>query len=153
MKVRIVNSPADIISPKTQQALQTGLYATRNHLPLISRILLSALFLWSAVNKILHPGMTQQYMAAYGMPFTGVLLAGAIALELLGGLSLLLGVQARWGASILAVFTLIATFIFHTNFTDQIQQIMFMKNLSIIGGLLMVVQHGPGNIALRPTKP
>lgn len=49
------------------------------------------------MNKVLHPAMTQQYMAAYGMPFTGVFLVGAIALELLGGLSLLLGVQARWG--------------------------------------------------------
>ena len=149
MKVRIINSTPDATALETQRANKTGLYATRNHLPLIARILLSALFLWSGANKVLHPEMTQQYMAANGMPFTGFFLVAAIAIELLGGLSLLLGVQARLGAIALAVFTVIATFIFHTNFTDQIQQIMFMKNLSILGGLLMTIQHGPGNIVLR----
>lgn len=149
MKVRVLNPSPNPTPSETQQARQTGLYATRNYLPLIARILLSALFLWSGVNKVLHPEMTQQYMAANGMPFTGFFLVAAIAIELLGGLSLLLGVQARWGAIALAVFTIVATFIFHTNFTDQIQQIMFMKNLSLVGGLLMVIQYGSGNIALR----
>lgn len=149
MKVRILSSTSSATVSETQQGNNTGLYATRNHIPLLARILLSTLFLWSGVNKILHPVMTQQYMAASGMTFTGFFLVAAIAIELIGGLSLLLGVRARLGASVLAVFTLIATFIFHTNFTDQIQQIMFLKNLSILGGLLMVIQHGPGNIALR----
>lgn len=122
-----------------------GLYATRNTLPLIARILLSALFLWSGVNKILGFAGTQEYMAAYGMPLTGLLLVGAIILELGGGLSVLLGIYPRVGAAALAAFTLIASLIFHTDFSDQMQQIMFMKNLAIIGGLLMIVQYGVGN--------
>lgn len=125
----------------------TGLYATRNVIPLISRILLSSLFLWSGVNKILHPAETQQYMASAGMVLTGVFLVAAILIEILGGLSVLLGYKARLGALALAIFTLIATFIFHTNLGDPIQQIMFFKNLSILGGLLMLVQYGPGHIA------
>lgn len=132
-------------SPSTQR----GLYATRNTLPLIARILLSALFLWSGVNKVFNFAPTQQYMASYGMPLTGLLLVGAILVELGGGLSVLLGVYPRVGAAALAAFTLIAGFIFHSDFSDQIQQIMFMKNIAIIGGLLMIVQYGVGNIGLR----
>ncbi len=104
---------------------------------------------WSGVGKILHPAETQVYMAAYGMPLTWLFLAAAIVLEIGAGLSLLLGFYARIGAAALAIFTLVTAFIFHTHFADQIQQIQFMKNLSLIGGLLMVVQHGSGNIAVR----
>lgn len=131
------------------QSSTTGLYATRNHIPLIARILLAGLFLWSGVNKILQPAATQEYMASYGMPLTGLFLVGAIALELLGGLSLLLGYKARIGTTLLIIFLISATLIFHTNFADPMQQIQFFKNLSILGGLLMVLQHGPGNIALK----
>ncbi len=135
---------------QTEQASSTaGLYATRNLLPLIARILLVAIFLWSGVNKILHPAETQAYMAAFGMPLTWLFLPAAIALELLGGLSVLLGIYPRLGASALAFFTLIAGFIFHSNFSDPIEQIMFMKNLAMIGGLLLVVQYGVGNTVWR----
>ncbi|MGB3491604.1 MAG: DoxX family protein [Elainellaceae cyanobacterium] len=129
--------------------LDVGLHATRNHIPLIARILLSALFLWSGVSKILAPVGTQEYMTAYGMPLTQLFLIGAIALELLAGLSLLLGYKMQLGAIALIAFTVVATLIFHTDLSDYIQQIMLMKNLAIIGGLLMVVQFGGGNVALR----
>lgn len=88
-------------------------------------------------------------MTAYGMPAVQLLWLAAIVLELGAGVALLLGFRARIAAAALIAFTLIASFIFHSDFADQIQQIMFMKNLAIIGGLLMVTQHGPGNIALR----
>ncbi|HEY9659805.1 MAG TPA: DoxX family protein [Allocoleopsis sp.] len=132
-----------------QHSSTTGLYATRNILPLIARILLAAIFLWSGVNKILQPTETQAYMAAFGMPFTWLFLPAAIALELLGGLSVILGIYPRLGASALAFFTLITGFIFHSNFSDPIEQIMFMKNLTMVGGLLMVVQYGVGNTVWR----
>lgn len=132
-----------------QHSSTAGLYATRNILPLIARILLVAIFLWSGVNKILHPTETQAYMAAFGIPFTWFFLPAAIALELLGGLSVLLGIYPRLGASALAFFTLITGFIFHSNFSDPIEQIMFMKNLTMVGGLLMVVQYGVGNTVWR----
>lgn len=149
MKIRVLNTASTSPAFQEEAANDKGFYATRNHIPLIARILLSALFIWSGINKILHPVATQEYMATYGMPLTGLFMIAAIILEIAGGLSLLLGYYARIGASALAVFTLLATLIFHTDFSDQIQQIMLMKNLAIFGGLLMVIQHGPGNIALR----
>lgn len=141
MRIRVSDIPP---SPAA-----TGLYATRNHVPLVARILLSGLFLWSGVSKIFNFGGTEGYMQAYGMPLTSLFLIAAIAVELGGGLSLLLGYRARLGAIALIVFTLIATLIFHTDLADPMQQIMLMKNLAIVGGLLMVVQHGPGSTAVR----
>lgn len=97
----------------------------------------------------MSPLTTQEYMSAYGIPLTSLFLIIAIAVEILGGLSVLLGIKPRWGAVALALFLLPATFIFHTNFSDQMQQIMFFKNLAMLGGLLMIVQYGGGNIVLR----
>lgn len=132
-----------------QRSLETGLYATRNLLPLVARILLVAIFLWSGVNKILHPAETQAYMAAFGMPLTWLFLPAAIILELLGALSVLLGIYPRLGAAALAFFTLLTGFIFHSNFSDPLEQVMFMKNLAMTGGLLFVVQYGVGNTVWR----
>ncbi|MGG6298185.1 DoxX family protein [Leptolyngbya sp. AN02str] len=120
----------------------------RSYLPLVARIFLAVLFVWSGIGKIMDPAGTQAYMAQAGMPLTQFFLVGAIVLELLGALSLLLGYKAQWGAIALIVFTALATLIFHTNLADSLQQIMFLKNIAIIGGLLMVVQYGPGSIRL-----
>lgn len=127
---------------------EEGYYTSKNIISLVARILLSALFLWSGINKILNPTGTQQYMTANGMPLVGLLYLAAVAIELGGGLSVLLGYKTRLGAIALAIFLIPATLTFHTNFADQIQQIMFMKNLAIFGGLLMLVQYGAGRISL-----
>ncbi len=125
-----------------------GLYNSKNVISLIARILLSALFIWSGINKILNPAGTQQYMTANGLPLVGLLYLATVVVEVGGGLSVLLGYKARWGAIALALFLIPATLIFHTNFADQMQQIAFMKNLAIFGGLLMIVQYGAGRISL-----
>ncbi len=125
-----------------------SLYTSKNVISLIARILLSAIFIWSGVNKILNPAGTQQYMAANGLPLVGLLYLATVVVEVGGGLSVLLGYKARWGAIALALFLIPATLIFHTNFTDQMQQSAFMKNLAIFGGLLMIVQYGAGRISL-----
>ena len=145
MKLRIT----DVDVPNIEVTNRNGLYATRNHFPWLSRILMSAIFIWSGIGKIMNPVGTQEYMSAYGVKFTSILLIAAIAVEILGGLSLLLGIKPRYGAIALALFLIPATFIFHTDFSDQIQQIMFMKNLAILGGLLMLIQHGGSSIVLR----
>ena len=88
----------------------------QRYLPFIGRILIALIFILSASGKIADFGGTQAYMAQYGMPATGLLLVGAIALELFGGLSVLLGFRARWGAIALFVFLIPATLIFHTDF-------------------------------------
>lgn len=150
MKVRIVSTPNHLAdSPAAIASPDKGYYSTRNLMPLLARILLSGLFLKSGIDKILHPVGTQQYMEAHGIPLTGLFLLAAIAVELVGGLSLLLGYKARFGAILLALFLIPVTLIFHTNLADQIQNIMFMKNLAILGGLLMVIQYGPGLITLE----
>lgn len=84
-------------------------------------------------------------MAAFRMPLTWLFLPAAIVLELLGALSVLLGIYPRLGAAALAFFTLLTGFIFHSNFSDPLEQIMFMKNLAMTGGLLLVVQYGVGH--------
>ncbi len=78
---------------------------------------------------------------------TGLFIVAAIAIELAGGLSVLLGYKTRWGAIALTLFLIPATLIFHTNFADQMQTIHVMKNLAILGGLLMIIQYGAGRIS------
>jgi len=115
---------------------------------LLGRLLLAQIFLVAGVEKILDPAGTQAYMASKGMPMTGLFLLAALAFELGGGLSLLFGFRARWGALALVVFLIPTTLIFHTVFSDPVQQVMFMKNLAIMGGLLMITAFGPGRFSI-----
>ena len=124
-----------------------------NYIPLAARICLSIIFLRSGIGKILDFSGTQQFMNANGIPLaltgilTGILLAAAIIFQLVGGLSVLLGYQARWIALILILFLVPTTLIFHNPFAPQ-QMIAFLKNLGLIGGLLMVNYTGAGSISL-----
>ena len=128
-----------------------GSYAIDNYLSLLARIFLSAIFMWSGVNKILNPVATQENMSAHGMPLTLVFLVAAIAFEILGGLSVLLGIKTRWGAAMLITFLIPATLIFHTDFSTELEQAMFLKNLAMLGGLLMLIQYGGGDLILLRT--
>jgi len=114
----------------------------------LGRILLSFIFLGSAATKLADPAGTQAYMAAYGLPMTNVLLVAAIATELLGGLALLFGLWTRRAAFVLGGFLLSATLIFHTSLGEQQQLLHFLKNLSILGGLLLVMAEGSGPLSL-----
>ena len=120
---------------------------------LAGRIALSAIFLLSGFNKITNWSGTADHMAHQGLPAVPLLLAGAIAFEILGGLSLLLGFFGRLGAAALIVFLIPTTLIFHAFWAvdpaqQQNQMIHFMKNLAILGGLLMAVAHGTGRYSL-----
>lgn len=118
-------------------------------LSLIGRILLAAMFLMSGLNKIADPSGTQQYMTAMGMTWlTPLFYVGAIILEVGGALSLLLGYRARIGAWALIVFMIPTTLIFHTQFGDPNQMIHFLKNLSVVGGLLYVATYGAGGLSI-----
>ena len=116
--------------------------------PLVARILLSAIFIKSAIDKIMDPAGTQAYMQQHGMPLAGILLIPTILVLLMGGLSVLLGYKARLGALLLVGFLIPASLIFHTDFSQKIQVIQFMKNLGLMGGLLMVFAYGPGHLSL-----
>ena len=120
---------------------------------LTGRLLLSAIFLVSGFGKIAQYAGTQAYMAATGVP--GGLLPLVIALEVGGGLAIAIGWKTRWAAIALAGFSIAAGVLFHANFADQMQSILFMKNLAIAGGFLTLFAFGPGAIALdgRPAAP
>jgi putative oxidoreductase len=109
-------------------------------LNLAARILMSQIFIISGIGKITGYAGAQAYMQKMGVP--GALLPLVILVELGGGLALLFGFQTRWVALALAGFTLLSALIFHTNFSDQMQMINFMKNLAMTGGLLMFVRYG-----------
>jgi len=112
----------------------------------VARVLLSLMFVTSGINKISGYAGTQGYMEAMGVP--GGLLPLVIALEILGGLAVMLGWHTRIAAFLLAGFTLLSALLFHANFGDQMQRIMFMKNVSIAGGFLMIVALGAGAFSL-----
>ncbi len=113
---------------------------------LAGRVLLAIMFVASGYGKIGGYEGTQGYMESIGVP--GMLLPLAIVLELGGGLAIMAGWQTRIIAILLAGFTLLTAFIFHLNFADPMESIMFMKNLSIAGGFLMLAAYGPGALAL-----
>ncbi len=118
-------------------------------LALVGRVLLAWLFLVSGLDKMNAFAGTAGYIASQGLPMPAVLAGATIALELVGGLLLLVGFKARWVAAAFAAFTLVASFIFHNYWAmpeaqQMLQRLMFLKNLSIVGGLLMVVAFGPG---------
>ncbi len=115
---------------------------------LIGRILLVLIFLNSGIGKIGNFEGTTQYMAKFGMPFTNYFLMGAIFLELVGSITAILGYYTRFGVLLILLFLIPTTLVFHTNFGDKIQMIMFMKNVSMLGGCLLLLSQGPGRLSL-----
>ena len=116
--------------------------------PFVARVLLAILFLFAGFGKIMGFSMTVGYIASVGLPMPTVLAVLSIIIEVGGGLMLVSGFMARIAAKVLFFFTLLATIFFHNNFGDQMQVLMALKNLSIMGGLLMVFVHGPGPISM-----
>ncbi len=112
----------------------------------VARVFLGQIFLLSGLFKISGYAGTQGYMEAMGVP--GMLLPLVIVLEVGGGLAIIVGWQTRLVAIALAVFTLVAAAIFHNNLADQIQMIMFMKNIAITGGFILLAVHGAGGYSL-----
>jgi putative oxidoreductase len=121
--------------------------------PVVGRILLALIFLLSGFGKITGFAGTAGYMAAKGLPMVDVLLVITIVIELGAALMLVLGWKARLGAAALFLWMIPVTVIFHNFWAApadqaQIQTIMFMKNLAIMGGMLLVMANGPGPFSL-----
>ena len=110
------------------------------------RTLLASIFLISGLMKIVSYTATAGYMDATGIP--GALLPVVIAFEILAAIALVVGWKTRLTAFLLAGFTLLSGLIFHSNFADQMQMIMFLKNVAITGGLLLLVANGAGALSL-----
>jgi len=121
-------------------------------LVLTGRILLSLIFLLSALGKAAGFAGTAAMMAQKGFPAASLFLAAAIGIELLGGLSVLTGYKARIGAGLLIFFLVPTTLIFHNfwayqGMEQQMQMANFLKNVAIAGGLALVIAFGPGRLS------
>jgi len=119
------------------------------YMHLAGRVLLALIFVLSGLGKISNPTGTMQYMQAVGIP--GVLLWPTIALEVLGGIAIVAGYRTRLTALALAGFCVVSALLFHRQLGDQMQMIMFLKNLAIAGGFLVLASSGATAYALdRP---
>ncbi|MGD9582104.1 MAG: DoxX family protein [Lysobacterales bacterium] len=115
----------------------------------IARLLLALMFILAGFGKLTDISGTAGYIASAGLPLPAVLAVLTGLLELFGGLFLVIGFQARWTGLALALFTLAASFLFHAFWSapaDQqyVAQLLFMKNISIAGGLLLLSALGAG---------
>ena len=125
----------------------------RSPLALVGRFLLALMFVLAGFSKIAGFAGTVGYIESKGLPAAQVLAVLTVVLEIGGGLALMAGFHARWAALLLALFTLLASVIFHNFWAmpaeqQMMQQLMFMKNLSVVGGLLLVAALGAGPASL-----
>ena len=107
---------------------------------LLGRVMMALIFILAGLGKIQDPAGTAGYMQSAGLP--GILLWPTIALEVLGGLALAVGYKTRYVAFALAIFSVAAAVVFHRNFADEMQMIMFLKNIAIAGGLMLLAVGG-----------
>ena len=113
---------------------------------LIGRILLSALFLIEGIGKIFMQENVVMYMEDYGVP--GMLFIPAVVVEILFPLLLIVGYKTRLAALVMALFTLTVAIIFHTDFSDGMQLISFLKDLAIAGGFMIIIAYGSNKFSI-----
>ena len=112
----------------------------------LGRLLLSALFLIEGLGKISIQEDVIMYMEDYGVP--GILFLPALVLEILIPLLLIVGYKTKWTASIMDLFTFTVAIIFHTNFSESMQLMLFLKDIAIAGGFMIIIAYGPSKISL-----
>lgn len=118
------------------------------YIPLAARICLCIIFINSGIGKILDFSGTAEMMAGQGLPIPEVLLVFTIAFQLLGGLSLLLGYKVKIGSILLILFLIPATLVFHNPIANPGELNSFLKNIGLIGGLLMTIYAGAGALSI-----
>ena len=121
-----------------------------NLIDLVGRILISALFLISAYDKIFSIDGSISWIEGFGIP--GFLLYPAIVLEIILPLCIIIGYQARVASGLLAIFCLATAFIFHLNFIDPMQKISFLKNIGLAGGFLFILVNGTKDWSIDKKK-
>src|ERR1700745_1600211 len=122
--------------------------AVNTIVPALGRAMISSLLLLSGLSKLAAPAMTIGYIQSVGLPLPSLSYGIATFIEIVGGITLLLGYRTRIAAGALFVFTLAAAVFFHNHFGDQNQFIHFFKNIAIAGGLLHVIAFGGGRVSL-----
>ncbi|MEL6601879.1 MAG: DoxX family protein [Cyanobacteria bacterium J06614_10] len=116
------------------------------YLPLAARICLSLIFFQAGINHLIGFSEFVPVVAGTGLPLPGLLAAGTVVFQLLGAIALVIGYKAKIGATLLILFLIPASIFFHPPASDLIG---FLKNLSLIGGLLMVVAYGAGPVSVE----
>lgn len=122
--------------------------------PLAGRILISIIFIMSGIGKITGFAGTAGWMTSKGLPMADVLLGASIVIELGAAAMIVLGFKARWGAAALLLWMIPVTLVFHSYWTypaaeQQMQSIMFFKNLGLMGGMLLIMGFGSGPFSLN----
>ena len=134
------------LQPVSDEKALAPMSATHAAASLVARAMLAAIFLASGVPKLFAYQAAAQYLATLGVPAQGLPLI--IAVEIGGGLMILLGLFARWAALALALLAVATALVFHRNFADDSQMIEFLKNIGLAGGLLLLAANGPGRWSL-----
>src|ERR1700720_3656762 len=116
--------------------------------PAVGRALISSIFILSGLSKLAAPAMTIGYIQSVGLPLPSLAYGIATFIEIIGGITLLLGYRTRIAAGVLFVFTLATAVFFHNHFGDQNQFTHFFKNIAIAGGLLHVMALGVGRVSI-----
>ena len=117
-----------------------------NLLDLVERVFISLIFLLSGINKIGNYDGTVGWMESIGMP--GIFLIPAIILEIVAPMLIMIGYKVKISAALLSVFCVTTAIIFHSDFSDQMQFISFMKNIGLAGGFLFIVVNGAKDFSL-----
>ena len=112
----------------------------------LGRILHSSLFLIEGLGKMLMKEDVIMYMEDYGVP--GILFTPATVLEILFPILLIAGYRTKWAAAVMALFTFAVAIIFHSDFSEGMQMISFLKDIAIAGGFMIIVAYGPSKISL-----
>lgn len=147
--------PNDTPAPESREATATRStpVGLERYGPLAARVLISQMFLISGVHKIFDPSGTQEQMEAQGMFWIPFFMWAAVVVELVGGLSILLGAKARSGALLLFLYLIPVTLTFHNFWTypseeQRVQMLFFLHNLALMGGLLLLMSRGPGRVSV-----
>ena len=129
-------------------AIPASTVTAQDAVALGGRLLLAAIFLLSGITKLGAADGPIGYIASVGLPFAEAIYYAVVALEIVGGIMLVIGFKTRLVATALGAFSIAAAVIFHSDFADQNQMIHFLKNLALAGGMLQVAAFGPGRLAL-----
>lgn len=140
------------MSVATTLNLQSSSATSANVAAALGRVLIAAIFILSGLTKLTAVSGTIGYIEAAGLPLAPVAFAIAVALEVVGGIALIVGFKTRWIAGALALFSVATAIGFHANLADQNQFIHFFKNIAMAGGLLQVVAFGGGALSLDARK-
>ena len=140
-----MRNPTYVEPEVVHSAIPSAITAT---VPAVGRALISTLFVLSGLSKLAAPAMTIEYIESVGLPLPSIAFGLAAFVEIVGGITLVLGYRTRIVASVLFLFVVATAVFFHRNLGDPDQFIHFFKNIAIAGGLMHVVAFGGGRLSL-----